>query len=866
MWRIIKFVSLIFLLFIIIISLSGIILAWYYQDEVKQLMISQINKHIKTEIYVSEVSFSVLRKFPQASVKFRDVLIKVPEEFDANKIQGIESDTLFTAQNLFVQFNIRDLFRKEYKITNIHAVKGVLYLAVNSVGQENFRFWKLPDSPDEKFNLDFQDLRLNNYHLKFNNNIKDIYLDMDLRRLEMKGNFSHSFYRLKGMASGVNREFRRDGLMIAGNQDLSVKVAMVVNNDLFSIEQGSIDLAGLKLEVSGDYIKGEPGSVNLDLKGQNLDISSVIPLLPVNIRNEFQFYIFNGKFNFESSFSGDYSKSQSPSVFASFYSEAGEIIRKDTGMRLTGMELSGHYSNGNLQSPVSSTVVIDKFYSSFGIGSISGNGSFSNFSSPSIVFDVNASFLLEELGEFYKPRNIVNMAGKINTAISVKGNLQATVKLGIEEFNKFNLRGLLEIENGMLEISESKYIASEIDGKINFENTIITPGLSFNIGRDHFSLRGEIDNGLPWLLGHNQTMMIYGSLYSRKINLDNYIYNASATQLSNYTQDPLLFPSNLELNLDFLVDDINFKNFTATGFRGKLSYKPRMVVLNTTEFDAMDGKVSGNGVIVQNINDDLIIQTQLQLQDVNIQKMFLSFNDFGQTFIQAENLKGSINGNVSLISGWTPYLKLINENIIADSKFEIRNGELIDFEPLLGLSRFISINELQHIRFSNLKNEIFIRDQVLTIPLMDINSSAFNISGSGMHHFNGHFDYRLRVLLSDILYGKASRAKPENQQFGIVEDDGLGRTSLYLLVSGKSDDYRVSYDTRAVRDVIRGNLANERNVLRRLLNEEFGWFAADSLSVTGSGKSGSSENRFRITWDEEDETNSPVTKPAPPRW
>jgi hypothetical protein len=76
-------------------------MAWYYQDEVKQLIVNEINKNIKTEITVRDISFSVLRKFPRASVEFRDVLIKVPRDYDNIESQPFSSDTLFTAQNLF---------------------------------------------------------------------------------------------------------------------------------------------------------------------------------------------------------------------------------------------------------------------------------------------------------------------------------------------------------------------------------------------------------------------------------------------------------------------------------------------------------------------------------------------------------------------------------------------------------------------------------------------------------------------------------------------------------------------------------------------------------------------------------------------
>jgi hypothetical protein len=549
---------------------------------------------------------------------------------------------------------------------------------------------------------------------------------------------------------------------------------------------------------------------------------------------------------------------------AVFSTEKAAIKRKDSGMQLTDIKLKGYYTNGNRQNPETSSVVISSFSSGFGKGSFSGKAGISNLSKPAVEFDLKASFLLEELAGFYMPGTVLQMAGRIDTELSGSGKLAKFAVPGAGEFSKMNLNGVVKIENGLLEIFEGKYIASLIDGELYFGSKIRTPGLSFNVGSDHFLLAGEIDNGLPWLLGENLTMSITGSLYSKKLDIDNYFYPLSSEKPGSATDsDVLLFPDNLEVSLDFLVDDLNFRTFSSTAFRGKLSYKPYMMILNAVDFNSMAGNVTGNGVIFQRLNGDFMVQSQLEMHNVDMQKMFLSFNNFGQTFIHGDNLKGRLTGQLGFISEWSRNLQWKSEETVADSKVEIRNGELVDFEPMLGLARYINVSELRHIRFSTLTNEIFIRNKVVTIPKMDINSSAFNIVGSGTHRFDGHFDYRLRVLLSEVLFGRAGNSKPENTKYGIIEDDGLGRTSLYLLVSGTSDDFNVSYDHRTVRDVIKENIASERNVLKQLLNKEFGWFSSDTVVSSGSvNKVTTSAPGFRIAWDEEDKKNT--SQPQPP--
>ncbi len=859
MVRIIKYLLAAVLILAVVVSAAGLIIARYYQDEVKQLVITEINRHVTTEIMVGDLSFSVLRRFPRASLEFRDVVILAPEEFRNSRGNTSGTDTLFTARNLYLRFNIKDIFNRQYNISSLSASSGMLNPAINSAGTENYRFWKQDTASDGTLAIDLQDVRLIDYHIRYSNRLKNLYFETDLERLYMKGSFGSSRQSISGIASGRSRELRYGDFVYSENSDIELRASIDVDGGLFVVENGTIILEGITLTAAGSFVPGEEGSIDLDIKGYNIGLSSAVTLLPEKTTEKLEDYRFSGRFDFDASIRGTLSRTSSPAVTASFGTENSEIKHKASGVSLKNTRLRGHYAGSSAQKTGSSAVTITGFSAELGKGHISGSGTLSDFPSPEVDFSLSADLFLEELARFYRPANISYMAGNIKTAFSCQVSIGGQVEHEIEIFNRMNLTGKLEIQNGAIELSEGRYVARDIEGELNFGQILNTPGLSFYIGEDHFRIRGEIDNGLPWLLGEQQVMSIKGSFYSSQLVLDNYIRTSGNNRSA--AAEPLKFPDNIELNLDFLVDRLGFGKFSSTSFTGKMSYRPGMLVMNSLGFDSMDGALSGNGVIYQRINGEFMVQSQLELDRVDINKMFAYFSNFGQNFIDSDNLKGTLSGSLSLLTEWSNDLKIIEENLIADSRLVIKDGELIDFEPMLGLARFIDVDELQHIRFSQLQNEIFIRNRVVTIPQMDIHSSAFNISGSGTHNFDGIFDYRLRVLLSDVLYGKARKSRPETDRFGVVEDDGLGRTSLYLLVAGTPDDYRVAFDQRAVRDMIRDNLANERNVLRQILNEEFGWFSreedgGDPAEMTAPAGSG-----FRIVWDEEDEKQEEVAAP-----
>jgi hypothetical protein len=242
---------------------------------------------------------------------------------------------------------------------------------------------------------------------------------------------------------------------------------------------------------------------------------------------------------------------------------------------------------------------------------------------------------------------------------------------------------------------------------------------------------------------------------------------------------------------------------------------------------------------------------QSRLNEINIQKLFRSFNNFGQNFISNQNLKGSLTGEVFFSSEWNDRLKIDKKTVLSENDITLTNGELIDFEPMSGLSKFIDVQELRHIKFSTLKNQITIKDEKVFIPQMDIESSAINIAASGIHGFSNDFSYRLKVLLSDVISGRLKRSVRRHSEYENIEDDGLGRTTLFLLIEGNPDDYKVKYDRKAAREELKQNIQQERTTLKKIFREEFGWGNTDTTGEKSN--EGSASESFEIKWEEEQE-------------
>ncbi len=89
---------------------------------------------------------------------------------------------------------------------------------------------------------------------------------------------------------------------------------------------------------------------------------------------------------------------------------------------------------------------------------------------------------------------------------------------------------------------------------------------------------------------------------------------------------------------------------------------------------------------------------------------------------------------------------------------------------------------------------------------MEVKSSAVDLSVNGKHSFYNDYEYHVKVLLSELLRKKRKKNKSSVTEFGSVQDDGLGRTSMLLKIVYKGEDIKVSYDIKAAANEVKEKL------------------------------------------------------------
>ena len=842
-----KIIGIIVGVLLLILTIVGVIFSTIYEDKVKNYILTELNNNVTTKIDVAEINFSVFKKFPYASLEFKKI---TAEEVTSNKKKG----KLFSAQSIFLQFNIFDILNDDYTIKKIQVEEGDVNININKFGHDNYHFWKESETTDESpLSLALEKLTFKNITFYVLNEYKNLDMAIDATDVTLSGNFSDKEFTLTTAAELYIQQINSENINILKDKVVRLNTSLHVNQTTkqYHIKKGEFKIQDLSFNLSGN-IKNQEVGVLLDIvsEGENLEIEELFSLFPEKQKEALNAYKTQGNITYATSIKGEFSIKKSPAFNTEFTIKDGKVTEKSSNQSFTNLNLIGRFSNGKAHTSNTSQLTIDQLDADFGAGHISGKYIISNFINPYINFDANATIDLETAKEFLKIDTLEIATGEILLNLKYKGYIKELSNIKAKDLQRLTANGTAQINNVNLKVVNSPRSVNGINGFFKFDNnTIQVDSLNAKINQTDISIKGKITNLLAYLFLKDESLNIYTQLNASKIVLDDLLLNTEdAVEDSNYT---IHLPKNIDFNFKAQIDTFQFRKFRATQLSGNIKLKDE--ILNATQlvFNALDGKVTGNLSIDNSKNEELLITSKTHLNNIDMYQLFFQFENFGQDYIVDENLKGRATTNIEFASVWDKEFTLDQDKMYVLADIDIKNGELIDYKPILAMSKFIEVEELERIKFDQLTTHITINNKTIHIPKTEILSSALDLTISGTHTFDNQIDYRFKLLLNDVLWGKAKNNKKENNEFGYIEDDGLGRTTLFLHMKGTVDDYKLSYDTKGLKESWSEDLKEEKKNLKTILKDEFGWFKKDSTLTNEETKK---DDGFILEWEEE-ETN-----------
>ena len=150
-------------------------------------------------------------------------------------------------------------------------------------------------------------------------------------------------------------------------------------------------------------------------------------------------------------------------------------------------------------------------------------------------------------------------------------------------------------------------------------------------------------------------------------------------------------PKNINANVSAIIKDASFNKFHMSDFSAQLPHQGVLKV-NKIKLNSMSGEITGEmRFLNQPSSDKLRMISTAKLNQINVRQLFYAFENFGQTTMRHKHLRGKTSSEIYIRSEWDLFLNPITDQLYAFMDIQINDGELIDFEPMLLMSDYISV-------------------------------------------------------------------------------------------------------------------------------------------------------------------------------
>lgn len=825
--------------FTVVISLLSLItisvvLVYVYEDDVKALIIKELNKHLNAEVRIDpkNIDLTIIKSFPDCALEFRQLTIMESANMK-------DKDTLLYTEKLLLAFNIKDLFSKNYKIKKIALENGKADLKVDKKGNANYIVWKTDSTSKGSDSLAFalEKITLTNVALNYKNSKARVKIETNIKQMHFKGAFNNSNYVLKADGNAFVTLFQADKTTYISDKSLHFDVELDVNNNTYTIRNAETDINSTTLVSSGNFVLQDSLlSLDINFNGKNLDISSSLSLLPEKFQNQIADYKSDGEFYAKGECHYHYSKPIS--IISEFGIKQATITYKPQNTTLSNVNLQGSLNFSNKRS----ILKLQNISANLNSNTFSGNVEISNFNDPYLKLDVAAKTKLEELIAFYPVDTIREISGSIDVKADLEGLISDMRNNTFSPDIKAN--GIASIKDLKVKFKQSNKDLNIPEGELKLtDRKLHVTGLKILKGSSDLVLVGDMPNFLGYLFDPNTALAINANVSSDFIDLDDFLFaSGSASGSSAFS-----ISNKLELNVVVSVKKLVLGTFKAESIQGSLLLKDKKIALKELSLVSSDGTIKLNA-FADASQKSLKVSGGFDLEKLNVQKLFDQTNNFGQTTLQGKQIKGFVTAHIDFMASWDEQLHVILNTINADGDILIERGELINFKPLEGIAKYIDINELRHIYFSTLKGHITIKDRVITLPKTSIKSNAINLEFWGTHSFDNIVDYHIQLLISELLSKKPRKDKHLDDELSLVKNDPENRRSVFIKMNGPIDNPTITYDRKGAKEKIKEDIKQEKQNIKQILREELGLFKKDSIKVKEQEKA---NQNFKIQFGEE---------------
>jgi hypothetical protein len=744
-----------------LILIAAILIPVFFKDDIRKAIDDQLAQNLNAKVYYDADAFSLslIRSFPNLSVKMEDFGIVGKGIF--------EKDTLTSVKSFELTLDVMSLFG-DIVVNKIQLDQPRIFVMVMEDGTANYDITIPSEEGDEETEEgESAPMRISIDRWEITNG-ELIYYDLSLpfyvylKGLDHSGSgdFEADVFDMVTETSVASFSLGYDGTEYMTNKSVTAQVTMAMDmaNMKFTFKENKVAVNDFAFGFDG-YVSmpGDDIEMDINYKGQEIDMKSVLSLIPGAYEEYLDGINASGEIAFEGFVKGIYNDSLMPAVRTNLTIKNGKVNTPDLPQALEKI-------NVTMQMDVPSAdlrqfnMILD--YSSELAGQITTlKLKFKDLEDYQWDVDFAAKLDMVKLAKIL-PLAGSELKGNMNARLLTKGRMsdvdaQRWEKLptsGEFQANDFYFKGP-DLPQGF---GMSKVDADFDPAKIQLTTFQASAGVS------DFSLAGKLTNYLAFALGKDEKLVGNLDFNSTKLDLNEWMTEEVATEeeaVDTSAMTIVRIPVNVDFVLASDIKEILYTNLTLKDFNGKLIVRDGSVIIDKSGFNLLNGRFTMSGEYasapeVPTFNFDFGIEK------LSIPESFKAFTSIQKLVPIAEKTKGDFStkfkANGALGTDMMPLLSSMS----ASGLVEIAEAALNNVKVLDGIKQIANIQGGE----TSKENLAQLKDVLLTMQIKDgrLNVQPFNLTiggnqtvVSGSTGLDGSLDYAMAMKVPSGTAGQA---------------------------------------------------------------------------------------------------------------
>lgn len=823
------------ILAVVFLLLAGSIAfySYFYGEDIKNYLLKEINKQLLVQTDVKEVDYSLWQNFPNLSLILKEVRTHQ------------NNQTIIAAEEVRIKFSLADILDKNFAMHAVSISNADLYLLEAKDGRFFPRIWKMrateSDEEELTFELDLQKITLSKVGLHYRENDATSEFDLTINSAWAKGNFGTEQFNLAWNSEVTDFSYKRDGEFIMEGESFSLEsICQIIQKESrLQINDLQLNWKGIDLQGKGKFDYKDQVSIDISFAKDKGNIQGLYPLLFNENRLQLDSLNPNGNIAIDGRLVGELSPSFQPKFRLNYQIEDGELSGVTRKWEVKQLFVKGSYESANLGLSNVGLFKIDTVTATLNGMNFHGSSYWLVGNHSTLYLNGVLNGNLTQLNDFLSEDTRFSQ-GTFYAEAELVLPFNELGKMDLSTWKKTDNSIYFKIDEGEIELADNHTVQNLTAEAALGSNDLYTQKLHFNYDQFNIDYQGKFLNLISFLNDSNEVLMVDGNLISPFLKLEDLFALSNQEESGSSSRK-------IQLYLNCNVAEMTYKSLQMKEVSFYLRSNGANTTLERIQLNSLGGKAKGNLAIHFSENGSRL-ESEAEFEGLDIHELFDGLENFGQEMITADNLYGKASGFMNMKIEFDDKGEIDSKSLVLNGFIDIQEGKLLNYEPLYELSKYIELDELKEIKFKRLQNQIRIANEEIFIPRFTIQSSAINLEMEGTHTFNNDVDYKISLLLSQILGKKAK--KPKDTEFGYVEDDGLGRSQLFLRMTGNISDPDIRYDQQQLGKHWKKEAQEEKREIKSILKKEFGLFKGDS-TIKDPSSTKKEGPLFEIEWDED---------------